>query len=192
MAVTNNAGRVHGIDGLRVVDASIFPVVPCANTNFPDLDDRRENRRRYPRWSLTSRYGRQRRSDPLNDHRRCHAAGSTHRHQAAFEIAAFELVEQGADQDRTGRTDRVAEGDRSAIDVDLVTIGVEIADDNFSATTANASLISIRSMSSSVMPALSSTLRAAGPGALSISVGESPTLAMATTRARGLSPCALA
>jgi len=37
MSVTNNAGRVHGIDGLRVVDASIFPVVPCANTNFPTI-----------------------------------------------------------------------------------------------------------------------------------------------------------
>ena len=37
MAVTDNAGRVRGVDGLRVVDASIFPVVPCANTNFPTL-----------------------------------------------------------------------------------------------------------------------------------------------------------
>ncbi|MBT5083863.1 MAG: glucose dehydrogenase, partial [Rhodospirillaceae bacterium] len=36
-AVTNNAGRVRGVDGLRVCDASIFPVVPCANTNFPVL-----------------------------------------------------------------------------------------------------------------------------------------------------------
>lgn len=36
-AVTNNAGRVRGFDGLRVVDASLFPVVPCANTNFPTL-----------------------------------------------------------------------------------------------------------------------------------------------------------
>ena len=30
-------GRVRGVQGLRVVDASIFPVVPCANTNFPTL-----------------------------------------------------------------------------------------------------------------------------------------------------------
>jgi len=37
MAVVNNQGRVKGIQGLRVVDASIFPVVPCANTNFPVL-----------------------------------------------------------------------------------------------------------------------------------------------------------
>ncbi len=37
MAVTNEAGRVRGVGGLRVVDASIFPVVPCANTNFPTL-----------------------------------------------------------------------------------------------------------------------------------------------------------
>ncbi|QDP21843.1 GMC family oxidoreductase [Bradyrhizobium cosmicum] len=37
MAVVDNQGRVKGIQGLRVVDASIFPVVPCANTNFPVL-----------------------------------------------------------------------------------------------------------------------------------------------------------
>jgi 5-(hydroxymethyl)furfural/furfural oxidase len=37
MAVTDPAGRVRMVDGLRVVDASIFPVVPCANTNFPVL-----------------------------------------------------------------------------------------------------------------------------------------------------------
>ena len=37
MTVTDNQGRVRGIRGLRVVDASIFPVVPCANTNFPTI-----------------------------------------------------------------------------------------------------------------------------------------------------------
>ena len=37
MAVTDNEGRVHGTQGLRVVDASIMPCVPCANTNFPTL-----------------------------------------------------------------------------------------------------------------------------------------------------------
>lgn len=37
MAVTDNAGRVRAVDGLRVVDASIFPIVPCANTNFPTM-----------------------------------------------------------------------------------------------------------------------------------------------------------
>ena len=37
MAVVDTAGVVRGVQGLRVVDASIFPVVPCANTNFPVL-----------------------------------------------------------------------------------------------------------------------------------------------------------
>ena len=37
MSVVDTAGRVKGVQGLRVVDASVFPVVPCANTNFPTL-----------------------------------------------------------------------------------------------------------------------------------------------------------
>ena len=37
MAVTDISGRVRGVQGLRVVDASVFPIVPCANTNFPTL-----------------------------------------------------------------------------------------------------------------------------------------------------------
>ena len=37
MAVTDPEGRVRGLEGLRVADASLFPLVPCANTNFPTL-----------------------------------------------------------------------------------------------------------------------------------------------------------
>ncbi len=37
LAVTGPTGRVRQVEGLRVVDASIFPVIPCANVNFPTL-----------------------------------------------------------------------------------------------------------------------------------------------------------
>jgi len=37
MAVTDAAGRVRGVDGLRVVDASIFPTLPSGNINFPTM-----------------------------------------------------------------------------------------------------------------------------------------------------------
>ncbi|HSV83078.1 MAG TPA: GMC family oxidoreductase N-terminal domain-containing protein [Ramlibacter sp.] len=37
LAVVDTQGRVKGVGSLRVVDASIFPVVPCANTNFPTM-----------------------------------------------------------------------------------------------------------------------------------------------------------
>jgi 5-(hydroxymethyl)furfural/furfural oxidase len=36
-AVTDPAGRVYGLSGLRVCDASIMPAVPCANTNIPTI-----------------------------------------------------------------------------------------------------------------------------------------------------------
>jgi choline dehydrogenase len=35
MAVVDHELKVHGIDGLRVIDASIMPVVPTGNTNAP-------------------------------------------------------------------------------------------------------------------------------------------------------------
>lgn len=34
-AVVDQEGRVHGLQGLRVADASVMPTVPSANTNFP-------------------------------------------------------------------------------------------------------------------------------------------------------------
>ena len=37
LAVTTPQGRVHGIAGLRVCDASVMPSIPCANTNIPTI-----------------------------------------------------------------------------------------------------------------------------------------------------------
>jgi 5-(hydroxymethyl)furfural/furfural oxidase len=36
-AVADNSGRVHGVGGLRVVDASIMPAIPRGNTNIPTI-----------------------------------------------------------------------------------------------------------------------------------------------------------
>jgi 5-(hydroxymethyl)furfural/furfural oxidase len=37
MAVTDEEGRVRGVEGLRVVDAALFPSIPCANINLPTM-----------------------------------------------------------------------------------------------------------------------------------------------------------
>ncbi len=36
-AVVNSMGRVHGVPGLRVIDASIMPTIPNSNTNAPTM-----------------------------------------------------------------------------------------------------------------------------------------------------------
>ncbi len=37
LAVVDQEGQVHGLEGLRVVDASIMPTIPRANTNLPTI-----------------------------------------------------------------------------------------------------------------------------------------------------------
>ena len=45
MAVTDNQGRVRGVAGLRVVDASLFPARAVRQHQFPDADDGGEDQR---------------------------------------------------------------------------------------------------------------------------------------------------
>ncbi|TIQ15687.1 MAG: glucose-methanol-choline oxidoreductase, partial [Mesorhizobium sp.] len=36
-SVTDPTGRVHGLSGLRIADASVMPFCPRANTNIPTI-----------------------------------------------------------------------------------------------------------------------------------------------------------
>ena len=37
MAVVDQDGKVHGLEGLYIVDASIMPIIVRANTNLPTI-----------------------------------------------------------------------------------------------------------------------------------------------------------
>ena len=56
LAVVDDRLRVHGIEGLRVIDASIMPRITSGNTNAPDLHDRREGRAHDPRGPPLTRW----------------------------------------------------------------------------------------------------------------------------------------
>src|ERR1700676_1974707 len=55
-----------------------------------------------------------------------HAARGTHGHEASFEVATLQLIQNSANQDGAGRANRMTERDRSAIDVDLGAVKIKI------------------------------------------------------------------
>src|SRR5699024_10636448 len=59
-------------------------------------------------------------SDPFDDRRDAHSATDAQGDESALEVAAFEFVEDGAQNHGTGGAERVAHGDGSAVDVDLL------------------------------------------------------------------------
>ena len=48
VAVTDNELRVHGLDGLRIADASVMPSLPSANTNATVLAIAEKGSRPHP------------------------------------------------------------------------------------------------------------------------------------------------
>src|SRR5688500_4042604 len=59
-------------------------------------------------------------SVPLDAEGDAHAAADAERGEALLRVAALHLVEQGGQHPRAAGADRVADGDRAAVDVDLV------------------------------------------------------------------------
>src|SRR5215468_2437816 len=60
-----------------------------------------------------------------------HGAGAetpaaAHRHERVLAVAAFEFVQRGGDEARARRADRVAERNRTAVDVGLRKVGLHL------------------------------------------------------------------
>src|SRR5205085_6932134 len=72
------------------------------------------------------------RSAAFDAHRNSHAAADAQRREAFLCIALLHFVEQGHEDARAGRADRMPERDRTAIDVDPVGVPAEIAVDGAS------------------------------------------------------------
>src|SRR5436190_7913087 len=65
------------------------------------------------------------RLDSLDDGRRPHAGADAQRHQRGRKLAAFQLVEHGAEDHGARRAERMAHGDRAAVDIDFGGIEIE-------------------------------------------------------------------
>src|SRR3954451_7788912 len=67
-------------------------------------------------------------SDSFDNRRDPLAAADAEGDQGGVEVPPLELVEGGAEEDRAGRTQRMAKGDRAAVDVHPPGIDAEAAD----------------------------------------------------------------
>src|SRR5689334_10359860 len=66
-------------------------------------------------------------SEPLDDGGNAHASTDAERGEAVALVAAFELVDQGAEEHRSGGAEGVTHRDRAAVDVDDLGREVEVA-----------------------------------------------------------------
>src|SRR5687767_7805233 len=65
---------------------------------------------------------------PLENPGGAHAGADAHGHHAVFELVAAQGMDQGGGADGTGRTQRVAQGNRPAHRVDFRRIKTEVVD----------------------------------------------------------------
>src|ERR1700710_1735225 len=66
-------------------------------------------------------------SDQLDDGGDAHATADAQRGEAALELTTLELVDQGAEDHRAGRAERVAHRDRTTVDVGDLLVDVHVA-----------------------------------------------------------------
>src|SRR5689334_19334691 len=66
-------------------------------------------------------------SDSLDQGRDAHAAADAQGHHGPARLAPLQLVDHRADEHGAGRAERVAHGDRAAVDVQLVVRDVQLA-----------------------------------------------------------------
>src|SRR5690625_1903220 len=72
------------------------------------------------RWDHVGAAARDRFSDAFDDGAGAEATAAAHRHQAVSPTATFELVEGLGEQERTGATEGMAEGDGPTVGVDAI------------------------------------------------------------------------
>src|SRR5690606_7002903 len=123
---------------------------------------------------------------PLDDRPRGEAAARAHGDERELLVRALQFVQRGGDEPGARRAHR---GLRAIAPPLTFTLSRSCSKTRvqLSTTEANASLISTRSMSRSVIPALPSTAWVASTGPSRWKCGPAPTCACATIRARGFS-----